>query len=222
MLYVHWGHQWDVWLSGGRVCSESQHPCTTQDGCGPKSGCVWTIPSIIRPRIFIIRILEIYMKYILPFSVKKFSMDLHYFFWLLHSQTLTIDHKACLDMIKFIYQIPAWQFIWTKHKKIISIKLIKTKLKITFNLHYLSLIIQSVRIHSQTFHECPSHLHMVVLNIEQFFNQVGKSAYFTVFCPVTLGLAWVSPELDLPQPSLRIARDMKPSLPLEHNNNWEI
>ena len=100
ILCVHWGLQWDVWLSGGRVCSESQHPCTTQDGCGPKSGCVWTIPSIIRPRIFIIRILEIYMKYILPFSVKKFAMDLHYFFWLLHSQTLTVYHKACLECDK--------------------------------------------------------------------------------------------------------------------------
>ena len=57
---------------------------------------------------------------------------------------------------------------------------------------------------------------MVVLNIEKFFNQVGKSAYFAVFFPVTLGLAWVSLELDLPQPSLGIARDIKP---LEHNNN---
>ena len=100
ILCVHWGHQWDVWLSGGRVCSESQHPCTTQDGCGPKSGCVWTIPGIIRPRIFIIRILEIYMKYILPFSAQKFAMDLHYFLWLLHSQTLTFDHEACLECDK--------------------------------------------------------------------------------------------------------------------------
>ena len=57
---------------------------------------------------------------------------------------------------------------------------------------------------------------MVVLSIEKFFNQVGKSAYFAVFFPVTLGLAWVSLELDLPQPSLGIARDIKP---LEHNNN---
>ena len=73
ILCVHWGHQWDVWLSGGRVFSESQHPCTTQHGCGPKSDCVLTIPSIIRPRIFIIRVLEIYMKYILPFSVQKFA-----------------------------------------------------------------------------------------------------------------------------------------------------
>ena len=89
-----------------------------------------------------------------------------------------------------------------------------------FSLHYLSL--NYVRIHSQTFHECPSHLHMVVLNIEQFFNQVGKGTYFAVFCPVTLGLASVPPEPDLSQPSLGIARDIKPSLPLEHNNNWEI
>ena len=62
-------------------------------------------------------------------------------------------------------------------------------------------------------------LPMVVLNIETFFIQVGNSAYLAVFYLVTLGLAWVQPEPDLPQPSLGIARDIKLLLPLEKNNS---
>ena len=62
-------------------------------------------------------------------------------------------------------------------------------------------------------------LPMVVLNIEKNFIQVGNSAYLAVFYLVTLGLAWVPPEPDLPQPSLGIARDIKLLLPLEKNNS---
>ena len=41
------------------------------------------------------------------------------------------------------------------------------------------------------------------------------SSYISVISPVASGLAWVSPEPDLPLPSLGIARDIKPYVPLE-------
>ena len=44
--------------------------------------------------------------------------------------------------------------------------------------------------------------------------RLWNSWYFNCFGPATLGLAWVSPEPDLPLPSLDNARDIKPSLPL--------
>ena len=65
-------------------------------------------------------------------------------------------------------------------------------------------------------------LPMVVLNIETFFIQVGNSAYLAVFYLVTLGLAWVPPEPDLPQPSLGIARDIKLLLPLENKIIFDL
>ena len=57
---------------------------------------------------------------------------------------------------------------------------------------------------------------------KRFFIQVANSAYFAVICLVNLGLAWVSPEPDLPLPSLGIARDIKPNLPLEPNDNGNL
>ena len=61
--------------------------------------------------------------------------------------------------------------------------------------------------------------------VNLFFNDFSfryrNSTYFAVICLVTLGLAWVSPEPDLPLPSLGYARDIKRSFPLEHNNQFQ-
>ena len=56
-------------------------------------------------------------------------------------------------------------------------------------------------------------MHRLTFHNEWFFIQVANSAYFAVICLVNLGLAWVSPEPDLPLPSPEYAGDFKPSLP---------
>ena len=58
-------------------------------------------------------------------------------------------------------------------------------------------------------------------SIGRFSFRFGSSACFAVICPVRLGLAWVSPKPDLPLPSLGFARDIKLSLPLEFNSQFE-
>ena len=73
-----------------------------------------------------------------------------------------------------------------------------------------------VGLHRSAFHGCPSH---PLFN--DFSFRYRNSKYFAVISLVTLGLAWVSPEPDLPLPSLGYARDIKRSFPLEHNNQFQ-
>ena len=74
------------------------------------------------------------------------------------------------------------------------------KIKSIHNLKDLSVNInnETWRTHSLTF-----------LPMHDFSFRFGTSTYFSVIGPVALGLAWVSPEPDLPLPSLGIARDIK-------------
>ena len=69
---------------------------STLDGCGPKSGWVWTMSSIIRSRIFIIRIWKLYMKYIVPFSTQKFATE---------AWSKTSQEEAVAKINNFIFYI---------------------------------------------------------------------------------------------------------------------
>ena len=56
-------------------------------------------------------------------------------------------------------------------------------------------------------------------DLKDFSFRYRTSSYISVISPVASGLAWVSPEPDLPLPSLGIARDFKRYFPMQHNDN---
>ena len=91
-----WKYFWSFTLviAGPRTAGGGPHwtaVVQSPDGCG-----LWTMLSIIRSRMFIIRIRKLYMKYIVPFSTQKFATE---------AWSKTSQEEAVAKINNFIFYI---------------------------------------------------------------------------------------------------------------------